>query len=59
MVQVSGRQSWIAAEGHTNHLVDAPRVIRLSATKLSLSLVLPLKPVSIVVGTLPHEDQRP
>lgn len=47
-------QSQIVTEGETNIFVETHCVIRLPATEFAIQLLLPWKPVSIVVDTLPE-----
>lgn len=54
--QVLARQSKNVTKDHTNNIVEAPRVIRLPATKFSLHLLLPSNRIFIVADTLPEEE---
>lgn len=51
-------QSRIVAKDHTDIIVEAPRVLRPSTTKLSLRLLLPSRPVSIGADTMPETEAK-
>lgn len=51
LARVSAYQFWIVTDDHTEHIVEAPRVMRLSATEFSLPLLQPSKSVSVVADT--------
>lgn len=54
LVRVSAVQSWIVSKNHTDVVVEALYVQRLSATDLVILLVIPSKPGFIVADTLPE-----